>query len=602
MVQAQFNCVTNADNTITIVGYSGAGGDVIIPTNINTLTVVGIGDSVFYGTGLTSVVVPASITNIGIQAFGNCGSLSNITVGPTNPFYSSLNGILFDKGATSLIQFPCGIAGNYTIPDGVTSISDHAFQDCINLADIMIPDSVTNIGNEAFSDCRGLTTMTIPYGVTRIGENAFDSCASLTNVTIPDSVVNIGDSACVDCFSLLSAIIPGSVKNIPDTMFAECFSMTNVTISESVTNIGSRAFYDCSGLTTLTMPKSIASINQYAFGFCTGLTNVFFTSNAPNVDSSAFLGCQATVYYLPFTTGWSNTLANLGAEGIQAPYTYTINGDGTINIAGHIGNGGEGIIPGTISGLPVTSIGDFAFASDSALRVIQIPNGVTNIGTDAFEACLGLTNITIPGSIFNIADFAFLGCANLTNVVIANGVTSIGNGSFAQCSSLLNVSIAAGVTNIGSTAFQYCYALTNITIPGSVTQIGYAAFASCTSLSNVLFTGNSPSMSLFAFGADPVTIYYLPGTTGWGSLFQYSGVLWNPLIQAGDSGFGVQSNRFGFNIAGTSNIPIVIGVCTNLANPVWLPLQSMTLTNGSYHFSDPMQTNICARFYAISFP
>jgi hypothetical protein len=79
-------------------------------------------------------------------------------------------------------------------------------------------------------------------------------------------------------------------------------------------------------------------------------------------------------------------------------------------------------------------------------------------------------------------------------------------------------------------------------------------------------------------------------------------VLWNPSIQTGGANFGLQSNQFGFDITGTTNIPIVVEASTNLAQPVWVPLQSMTLTNGSVHFSEPLQTNSAARFYRIGFP
>jgi hypothetical protein len=79
-------------------------------------------------------------------------------------------------------------------------------------------------------------------------------------------------------------------------------------------------------------------------------------------------------------------------------------------------------------------------------------------------------------------------------------------------------------------------------------------------------------------------------------------VLWNPVIQASGASFGVQSNEFGFDIAGTTNIPIVVEACTNLVQPVWLPLQSMTLTNGLVYFSEPVQSSSAGRFYRISAP
>jgi hypothetical protein len=79
-------------------------------------------------------------------------------------------------------------------------------------------------------------------------------------------------------------------------------------------------------------------------------------------------------------------------------------------------------------------------------------------------------------------------------------------------------------------------------------------------------------------------------------------VLWNPLIKASGSSFGISNNQFGFNITGTTNIPIVVEACTNLASPVWTPLQTLTLTNGLFYFSDPQWTNYPGRFYRISSP
>ena len=102
------------------------------------------------------------------------------------------------------------------------------------------------------------------------------------------------------------------------------------------------------------------------------------------------------------------------------------------------------------------------------------------------------------------------------------------------------------------------------------------------------------------------TVYYLPGTTGWGAPGTPFGglptMLWNPQAQTSDGSFGVQTNRFGFNITGTTNIPIVIEACANLASPVWVPLQSCTLTNGSVYFCDPQWTNYPGRFYRFRSP
>ena len=89
------------------------------------------------------------------------------------------------------------------------------------------------------------------------------------------------------------------------------------------------------------------------------------------------------------------------------------------------------------------------------------------------------------------------------------------------------------------------------------------------------------------YSSDNVTVYYLPGTTGWSTTFAgLPAVLWNPLIQTGDASFGVQNNQFGFDITGAANLTVVVEACTNLASPVWTPLQTVTLTNGLFYFSD----------------
>jgi hypothetical protein len=78
--------------------------------------------------------------------------------------------------------------------------------------------------------------------------------------------------------------------------------------------------------------------------------------------------------------------------------------------------------------------------------------------------------------------------------------------------------------------------------------------------------------------------------------------LWNPLFQASGANFGVHSNQFGFNIIGTANIPIVVEACSNFVSPVWTRLQTLKLTNGSFYFSEPLQTKSPGRYYRISSP
>jgi BspA type Leucine rich repeat region (6 copies) len=619
---------------------------------------------------------------------------------------------------------------------------------------------VTSIGDYAFFDCTSLTSVTIGTNVTSIGDSAFFWCTSLTNITIPNSVITIGDTndawgvfRC--CFSLASVTIGSSVASLGDWAFRYCSSLTSVRIPNSVTSIGEGAFGCCDSLTAITVdtrnsfysdldgvlfnqnlttlvqypggiagaytvPNSVTSIGDSAFVGCSRLTGVCFEGSAPTFGANVFSYLQegefgprwvwdpATVFFLPGTTGWSNSFAGLPAflwdPLSQAGYSIT---NGTVTITGYTGSGGAWTIPSTISGLPVTSIGsclcaslinvtipstvtnvaggafsgctsltaitvetndaayssldgvlfdksqttliecpdgkagaytipnsvtnigssafsgctslttitipdsvtnidDYAFSNCTSLTTVMIGNSVTNIGYGAFQGCSGLTSVTIPNSVTSVADSMFLSCSSLTNVTIGNSVAYIGAYAFAWCYSLTSVTISDSVTNIGAHAFFDCWvSLASVTIPNSVTSIGDSAFSCCTSLIGVNFLGNAPGLGgSSVFTVDPsATIYYLPGTTGWGSTFGgLPTMLWNPSFETTNSTFGVQNNQFGFTISGTANIPLAIEACTNLASASWTSLQTCTLTNGSIYFSDPQWTNYARRFYRLRSP
>ncbi len=166
-------------------------------TNIKSITIpktiVSIGELAFLACfSLKSIEIPNSVTKIGDNAFLSCDSLTSINVDTNNKSYKSIDGVLFSKDGKKLTRYPGAKAGQYQIPDGVTSVGTEAFQHCMNLTELGIPGSVTEIGDDAFSSCEHLSHVTILNGLSVIPYGAFEYCDELTTITIPSSVQKIG--------------------------------------------------------------------------------------------------------------------------------------------------------------------------------------------------------------------------------------------------------------------------------------------------------------------------------------------------------------------------------------------------------------------------
>ena len=299
--------------------------------------VASIGEEAFAGcTNLAGVTIGRGTTSIGRWAFDGCTNLAGISVDGLNPAYSSAEGVLFDKARATLIAYPEGkIGAAYTVPGGVTSIADKAFEGCEGLVSVVLPDSVTSLGEMTFSNCYRLASIatgngviSIPTasfygcgnltnagmgsGVAAIGDSAFEFCTNLADVGIPAGVTSIGERAFMGC-PLARAAIPSGVTNLSDFAFAECPNLVSVTLPTGIGGLGQTEFGDCSSLASITIPSNIRSIGIWAFNGCDKLTAVYFLGDAPASDPNCFgvppFVPQATMYYLPGASGWGATLS-----------------------------------------------------------------------------------------------------------------------------------------------------------------------------------------------------------------------------------------------------------------------------------------------------
>lgn len=336
--------------SIRITGYTGSGGDVVIPATINGYPVTEIGSSAFFGkitnpdstltlsqnidklgqgafmncTGLSgTIVIPAGLATIDIWVFGGDSDISAFSVNAANPDFSSIDGVLFDKTLTRLIRCPPLKTGAYSIPSSITLIDPFAFSACGGLTgSLILPSGLTSIEVGVFKDCTGFTgSLTIPDGIGAISEAVFQGCSGFDGtLTLPDSLTII------DYFA-----------------FTGCSGFTgDLTLPPNLTQIRDAAFQGCSGFNgILTIPASTGTVRENGFKNCSGFTRAHFQGNAPTIAFDTFegMGLDFTFVYNRGATGFTTPvwygypcyptppiLAEIGNKSIQAghPIVFTV--------------------------------------------------------------------------------------------------------------------------------------------------------------------------------------------------------------------------------------------------------------------------------------
>ena len=563
-------------------------------------------------TRLTSVAISDTVTNLGESAFAGCTGLTNVTVGG---HFLSVGNSAFGS-CTNLSQL--------TIREGVVNIGESAFAGCFNLASVTIADSVTNLGSDAFAGCYGLVQMPLSSGVVSIGDFAFWECTNLSSVWIPSGVTNIGKYVFGGCLSMTGIGVDpasafyssrdGVLFNRSQSLLIEypCAKAGSYVVPSGVAGIGKMAFFGCVNLTDVSIPASVTMIEVRAFGACPKLTAITVADLNPAYRSFGGVVYDASrTTLVAFPSGRDGSFSipagvtNIGESafsvcdqlsGVTIP-------DGVVSIGPFAFPSCDGLTDITLPD-SVTMLGDGAFVDCQGLKNASLGQSLISLGNLAFASCFSLTNIILPSSLTSIGDQAFASCKSLTSVRIPDSVTILGYATFVVCNNLSKVTVGNGVTRILQNTFGGCVALTNAIIGNQVTNIDGGAFWDCGNLAGIYFKGNAPATDGYTFArALNATVYYLPGTTGWGPAFGgRPTALWQPQVQTGEGSFGVRTNRFGFNIAWASGMIVVVETCTNLTNPLWSPLQTNTLAGDSFYFSDPAWTNYSRRFYRVRWP
>jgi len=263
--------------------FSGCTGlkEAILPASLKVL-----GCGAFQGcTGLQRVHIPA-----GMDTGEHCGSNYQYP-GPFNSC-SALTEVTFGEGFSTMpnaLFWNCTGLESIVLPNTLTNISWKCFSDCTDLKSITIPESVTTISDNAFHSC-GLEEISIPNSVTSIGSRAFQ-LSKLQSVLIPDSVTYTGDHILADCPDLKEIIWSASVDTIKDYSFAGSVSVETVHLANTVKYLHKGIFRDCDSLKTVVLPDSILTIGNELFYGCDALEQVTIPNSVTSIGASGFEKC-----------------------------------------------------------------------------------------------------------------------------------------------------------------------------------------------------------------------------------------------------------------------------------------------------------------------
>lgn len=338
-------------------------------------------------------------------------NLVSIDVDKNNPYYTSENGVLFNKNKTELVVYPaCKNDSTHVVPSTVKTIGDYSFYTCNKLEKITIPNGVKKIPTSCFEKCKNLKSVVLPNSIIEISSYAFEDCENLTNITIPNNVKVINFRAFKNCTNLKSIYIPKTTTTLYNETFSNCTGLESINIdrnNKKYTSV-SGVLFDKKKVTLIQYPSSKRA------------TSFTVPNTVKTIESEAF-SCSK---YLKSVT-IQNSVTDLGSD----TFTYCVN-----------------------------------------LEKVTLPNSIKVIKNGVFSNCTKLKYINIPNSVKEIQYYAFSHCESLKSIVIPNSVTYIGQGTFQECSNLVTVTIPNSVSYIDYSCFFSDDKLKNIYYKGSEVQ------------------------------------------------------------------------------------------------------------------------------------
>ncbi|MDE5782448.1 MAG: leucine-rich repeat protein [Lachnospiraceae bacterium] len=411
-----------------ISDYSGSEEHLMIPEEIGgyPVKVVNIW---LYGeeknTTTKSITIPASVSIFYIDDFT---ALTDIFVDERNEKYQSIDGVLYSKDGTNLMQCPYGRAGRFEMREGTVSVDYGAFSPLIT--ELYIPESFNDVETLPMAmrcNCPDLEKVQVSdkNPVLCVEDNILYnkdrtiliSCPNgrKGSINIPENVEVISEWAFSGCSKIEKVVMPDTVNSVGNCAFDGCISLTDVHLSANLTTLGHMAFSECELLNRLVIPSKLVSISSGTFADCRIQELVIEDGN----ESLSFVD---GILYGEKGKVLIKCLSNPSVE---------------INLP-------EGVV----------RIDEAAFYDCSKITKVTLPDSVTQMGENVFQGCQSLAEIHLPQSLTNIPSSAFSECSSLEEVIIPESVTDIGDYAFEKCTNLKKVWIESlKVTNLGYYVF-----------------------------------------------------------------------------------------------------------------------------------------------------
>ncbi|MBQ8764294.1 MAG: leucine-rich repeat protein [Clostridia bacterium] len=462
-------------------------------TTTDNLTGVTIPDTVKYlkydtfsgCSKLKSVDIPDSVEYIGSSVFRNCTALETlnigksveyiddnafrdekglglkeITVDPENQYFSSENGVLYNKDKTVLIKYPTSNERKvFEIPEGVETIGDDSFKNCKSIRKVILPTTTKTIENGAFTSATNLDEVVLNEGLTTVLGGFGGS--GIRTIRFPESVTKVSGLAST---KLRYIVVPEGVTKMPH-------------------------LFDCKYLVSLYIPDSVLEFDHQDFDYTNVLTDIYYGGTKEEFENIIRCDCNpsspelcrqpekfATIHYnhthtldryyvvkaaTPDSKGVADHACVCGYS-VREEYEYEPNS----KIQGFCGHGLTWDFDFATGALKISGYGDVWdywditefpwYGIKDLIKSVELPEGITSISGYAFENCSNLSELIIPKNLISIGEYAFSGCTGLVDLSLGKKLQTIGDYAFNDCTSIEKVDLHENITSIGENTFKGC--------------------------------------------------------------------------------------------------------------------------------------------------